>query len=115
VFPVVHPRELGRSCIFGRVTTTGGDSARGRVDSSRTAVAPTETTHHVDYPAEVVDEEMELEQGYRTEVHSADDVVDVKTYGGGFDLTRRATAPRLRVGRRELPGNPASRPPDPRT
>ncbi|MGH3560051.1 MAG: molybdopterin-dependent oxidoreductase, partial [Mycobacterium sp.] len=42
---------------------------------------------------------MELEQGYRTEVHEAHDVVDVETYGGGFDLTRRATAPRLRVGR----------------
>ncbi len=36
---------------------------------------------------------------YASEVHSAEDVVDVESYGGGFDLTRRATAPRLRVGR----------------
>lgn len=43
--------------------------------------------------------ELELEQGYRSEVHKAHDVVDVEAYGGGFDLTRRATAPRIRVGR----------------
>lgn len=36
---------------------------------------------------------------YASEVHTAEDVVDVEAYGGGFDLTRRATAPRLRVGR----------------
>ncbi|MFV0495852.1 molybdopterin-dependent oxidoreductase [Mycobacterium sp.] len=42
--------------------------------------------------------ELELE-GYRTEIHHAHDHVDVETYGGGFDLTRRATAPRLRVGK----------------
>lgn len=41
--------------------------------------------------------ELELE-GYRTEIHHAHDHIDVEAYGGGFDLTRRATAPRLRVG-----------------
>lgn len=35
---------------------------------------------------------------YRSEVHTAEDTIDVETYGGGFDLTRRATAPKLRVG-----------------
>ncbi|HET9889062.1 MAG TPA: hypothetical protein VFQ42_01040, partial [Mycobacterium sp.] len=33
---------------------------------------------------------------YRNEIHSAEDVIDVEHYGGGFDLTRRATAPKLR-------------------
>ncbi|HUE32732.1 MAG TPA: oxidoreductase, partial [Mycobacterium sp.] len=42
--------------------------------------------------------ELELE-GYRTEIHHAHDRIDPATYGGGFDNTRRATAPRLRVGR----------------
>lgn len=41
----------------------------------------------------------DLEVDYASEVHTAEDVVDVESYGGGFDLTRRATAPRLRVGR----------------
>jgi hypothetical protein len=36
---------------------------------------------------------------YRHEIHTAEDIVDVEEYGGGFDLTRRATAPRVRVGR----------------
>ncbi|HEY9305976.1 MAG TPA: oxidoreductase, partial [Mycobacterium sp.] len=36
---------------------------------------------------------------FRNEIHTAEDTIDVETYGGGFDLTRRATAPRLRVGR----------------
>jgi methionine sulfoxide reductase catalytic subunit len=36
---------------------------------------------------------------YRNEIHTAEDTIDVEAYGGGFDLTRRATAPRLRVGR----------------
>ncbi|HET9876592.1 MAG TPA: molybdopterin-dependent oxidoreductase [Mycobacterium sp.] len=40
---------------------------------------------------------MELEQGYRSEIHGAHDTIDVEDYGGGFDLTRRATAPKLRV------------------
>ncbi|HEU4363698.1 MAG TPA: molybdopterin-dependent oxidoreductase, partial [Mycobacterium sp.] len=42
---------------------------------------------------------MELEQGYRSEIHQAHDTIDVETYGGGFDLSRRAVAPHLRVGR----------------
>ncbi|OHU94249.1 molybdopterin-dependent oxidoreductase [Mycobacterium talmoniae] len=42
--------------------------------------------------------ELELE-GYRTEIHHAHDQIDVEAYGGGFDLTRRATAPKLRVGK----------------
>lgn len=37
--------------------------------------------------------------GYRHEIHTAHDTIDVEEYGGGFDLTRRATAPKLRVGR----------------
>lgn len=36
---------------------------------------------------------------FRSEIHTAHDTIDVEHYGGGFDLTRRATAPRLRVGR----------------
>lgn len=41
-----------------------------------------------------------LEQGYRAEIHkNHHDTVDVETYGGGFDLSRRAVAPHLRVGR----------------
>lgn len=95
-----HPRgELHNSCIFRAVTTTDRNKPDRDVDSAGTGGAATDTTHQVGYPADVVDVEMELEQGYRTEVHEAHDVVDVETYGGGFDLTRRATAPRLRVGR----------------
>ncbi|GBE67255.1 hypothetical protein MFM001_37170 [Mycobacterium sp. MFM001] len=81
------------------MTTTDANGPEGRIDLAETDVVPTDSTHHVDYPADVVDVEMELEQGYRTEVHKAHDVVDVENYGGGFDLTRRATAPKLRVGR----------------
>src|SRR5574337_1878220 len=33
------------------------------------------------------------------DIHPAHDHVDVRTYGGGFDHNRRATAPRLRVWR----------------
>lgn len=36
---------------------------------------------------------------YRNEIHTAHDTIDVEHYGGGFDLSRRATAPKLRVGR----------------
>ncbi len=36
---------------------------------------------------------------YRNEIHTAEDTIDVEAYGGGFDLTRRATALKLRVGR----------------
>ncbi|MBO0880090.1 MAG: cytochrome b/b6 domain-containing protein, partial [Mycobacterium sp.] len=42
--------------------------------------------------------ELDLES-YSAEIHPAHDRVDLKTYGGGFDLSRRATAPRLRVRR----------------
>ena len=38
-------------------------------------------------------------ESYSAEIHPAHDQIDVKTFGGGFDLTRRATAPKLRVGR----------------
>jgi methionine sulfoxide reductase catalytic subunit len=38
-------------------------------------------------------------ESYSSEIHPAHDQIDVQTYGGGFDLTRRATAPKLRVGR----------------
>jgi thiosulfate reductase cytochrome b subunit len=83
------------------VTTTDGHGAEGHLDSQGPAVAPAEeeTTHEVDLPADVVDVELELEQGYRTEIHGAHDSIDVEEYGGGFDLTRRATGPRVRVGR----------------
>ncbi|MGH3562030.1 MAG: molybdopterin-dependent oxidoreductase, partial [Mycobacterium sp.] len=82
------------------MTTIDGHSGEGHLDSTGPAVAPAEeeTTHHVDYPAELVDVELELEQGYHTEIHKAHDTIDVEGYGGGFDLTRRATAPKLRVG-----------------
>jgi methionine sulfoxide reductase catalytic subunit len=48
--------------------------------------------------AEVELVELDLES-YSAEIHPAHDHVDLKTYGGGFDLSRRATAPRLRVRR----------------
>jgi DMSO/TMAO reductase YedYZ molybdopterin-dependent catalytic subunit/thiosulfate reductase cytochrome b subunit len=38
-------------------------------------------------------------ESYSAEIHPAHDKIDLKTFGGGFDLTRRATAPKLRVGR----------------
>jgi methionine sulfoxide reductase catalytic subunit len=65
-----------------------------RLDSHGTAVAPTEPTELGELEAV----ELELE-GYRTEIHHAHDRIDPATYGGGFDNTRRASAPRLRVGR----------------
>lgn len=37
-------------------------------------------------------------ESYSADIHPAHDQVDVATYGGGFDPSRRATAPRLRVG-----------------
>ncbi|HTM84879.1 MAG TPA: oxidoreductase, partial [Mycobacterium sp.] len=46
--------------------------------------------------------ELEFRQGphnYADEIHHAEDTIDVDHYGGGFDLSRRAIAPRLRVGR----------------
>ncbi len=42
---------------------------------------------------------LESAPDYRNEIHTAEDIIDVETYGGGFDLTRRATAPKLRIGR----------------
>jgi methionine sulfoxide reductase catalytic subunit len=65
-----------------------------RLDSPGTAVAPAEPTELGELEAV----ELELE-GYRTEIHHAHDRIDPATYGGGFDNTRRASAPRLRVGR----------------
>jgi DMSO/TMAO reductase YedYZ molybdopterin-dependent catalytic subunit/thiosulfate reductase cytochrome b subunit len=64
------------------------------LDSPGTAVASAEPTELGELEAV----ELELE-GYRTEIHHAHDHIDPATYGGGFDNTRRATAPRLRVGR----------------
>jgi len=69
-----------------------------------------DTVHHVNWPGtveasaestalrEVELVELALES-YSAEIHPAHDQIDLKTYGGGFDLTRRATAPKLRVGR----------------
>ncbi len=68
--------------------------AEGYVDSPGTAVASAESAEMGELEAV----ELELE-GYRTEIHHAHDRIDPATYGGGFDNTRRATAPRLRVGR----------------
>jgi DMSO/TMAO reductase YedYZ molybdopterin-dependent catalytic subunit/thiosulfate reductase cytochrome b subunit len=65
-----------------------------RLGSPRTAVGSAEPTELGELEAV----ELELE-GYRTEIHHAHDRIDPATYGGGFDNTRRATAPRLRVGR----------------
>ncbi|MGV0632926.1 molybdopterin-dependent oxidoreductase [Mycolicibacillus trivialis] len=42
---------------------------------------------------------MEFRQNYADEIHHAEDSIDVEHYGGGFDLTRRATAPKLRIGK----------------
>jgi methionine sulfoxide reductase catalytic subunit len=65
-----------------------------RLGSPGTAVGSAEPTELGELEAV----ELELE-GYRTEIHHAHDRIDPATYGGGFDNTRRATAPRLRVGR----------------
>jgi len=65
-----------------------------RLDSPGTAVASAKPTALGELEAV----ELELE-GYRTEIHHAHDRIDPATYGGGFDNTRRASAPRLRVGR----------------
>lgn len=73
------------------MSITGEDADRV-ADSAGTALPPATA-------AEIARLERQLGVDYAKEVHSAEDVVDVETYGGGFDLTRRATAPRLRVGR----------------
>jgi methionine sulfoxide reductase catalytic subunit len=65
-----------------------------RLGSPGTAVGSAEPTELGELEAV----ELELE-GYRTEIHHAHNRIDPATYGGGFDNTRRATAPRLRVGR----------------
>jgi methionine sulfoxide reductase catalytic subunit len=65
-----------------------------RLGSPGTAVGSAEPTELGELEAV----ELELE-GYRTEIHHAHDRIDPATYGGGFDNTRRASAPRLRVGR----------------
>lgn len=70
------------------------NDAAQRVNWPGTAAASAESTELQE--AELV--ELELE-GYSTEIHNAHDHIDVQAYGGGFDLSRRATAPRLRVGR----------------
>ncbi|BBY52972.1 hypothetical protein MKOR_02230 [Mycolicibacillus koreensis] len=55
--------------------------------------------------AELVELELEFREkpdewhDYAAEIHEAHDSVDVDEYGGGFDLTRRAIAPRLRIGK----------------
>jgi methionine sulfoxide reductase catalytic subunit len=65
-----------------------------RLGSPGTAVGSAEPTELGELEA------VELEvEGYRTEIHHAHNRIDPATYGGGFDNTRRATAPRLRVGR----------------
>lgn len=84
------------------MTTIEGQGAEGQLDPRGPATSPAtkETTRPVGYSADVVDVELELEQGYRAEIHkNHNDTVDVETYGGGFDLSRRAVAPHLRVGR----------------
>jgi methionine sulfoxide reductase catalytic subunit len=65
-----------------------------RLGSPGTAVGSAEPTELGELEAV----ELELE-GYRTEIHHAHNRIDPATYGGGFDNTRRASAPRLRVGR----------------
>ncbi len=71
--------------MFGHVTTTdatnSGDKRLGT--GARTAVGTP----------------LSSDPGYRDDVHAGEDTIDVEAYGGGFDLTRRATAPSLRVGR----------------
>ncbi|EUA35392.1 hypothetical protein I553_6594 [Mycobacterium xenopi 4042] len=56
-------------------------------------------THNGTATALAVGAPLTFDPDYRSEVHTAEDTIDVETYGGGFDLTRRATAPKLRVGR----------------
>lgn len=69
------------------MTTTDASSGDRFVDSFGTAVAASVGTP------------LQSDPDFRSEVHDAEDTIDVETYGGGFDLTRRATAPSLRVGR----------------
>ena len=76
---------------------TEGNDVVGQVHSSETAVDP--ATGAELNEVELVELELEYGEDYRSEVHPGHDVIDPETYGGGFDNTRRATAPRLRVGR----------------
>jgi hypothetical protein len=68
------------------VTTTDANHADRHSDSAGTT-------------ALAVGRSLQSDPDFRSEIHTAEDIIDVETYGGGFDLTRRATAPRLRVGR----------------
>ncbi|MFW3112620.1 hypothetical protein MHAE_02495 [Mycobacterium haemophilum DSM 44634] len=85
-------REAG---IFGRVSN---------IDVNRTGAVQQPTDAGRSTPKDATTPlaggtPLASDPNYRDEVHTAADIVDVETYGGGFDLTRRATAPRLRVGR----------------
>ncbi|WP_232321104.1 molybdopterin-dependent oxidoreductase [Mycobacterium shimoidei] len=74
------------------MTTTDANDADGHVDSPQSPRSGTATL--------AVGTPLTFDPDYRSEVHPAEeDSIDVETYGGGFDLTRRATAPKLRVGR----------------
>lgn len=78
-----------RSCIFGRVTNTVDSAGTG---GGRAAPGGSASALAVGTPLTSIPD-------YRNEIHTAEDIIDVEAYGGGFDLTRRATAPKLRVGR----------------
>jgi hypothetical protein len=83
--PSVNRFLQGYSCIFSPETTTDANHADRHADSAETALA--------------AGTPLQSDPNFRSEIHNAEDTIDVETYGGGFDLTRRATAPRLRVGR----------------
>lgn len=78
---------------MSRASGDGPDAVQ-RVNWPGTAEASAESTELKE--VELV--ELALES-YSSEIHPAHDQIDLQTYGGGFDLTRRATAPKLRVGR----------------
>ena len=73
---------------------SGGKDAMQHINWPGTGEASGESTQLKE--VELV--ELALES-YSAEIHPAHDQIDLKTYGGGFDLSRRATAPKLRVGR----------------
>jgi len=77
------------------VTNTEGTDLH--VDSSGSAVG--RSAHNGSVSTLAVGTPLVSIPDYRNEIHTAEDTIDVQTYGGGFDLTRRATAPKLRVAR----------------
>lgn len=81
-----------------------GPRRTGHGGSTGATVPPAESGNLSE--VELVEMELEFREkphdtlhDYAEEIHHAEDSIDVDHYGGGFDLSRRAIAPRLRVGK----------------